>query len=180
MNKIDKAKKYAVAFSESKEKERELLLLKQLKEFNMLLEENKELLIILNSNYLGKKEKKKILSDILNVKYDNDLLLLLFVLIDNNKLCLLKDIYFLMEDIIYRKNNIINIKIFSVLKLSDEQIEKIKKIYIKKYLASSAVVNTQLEEKLIGGIKIIINGIVEDDSIMSKLKQVKRNLEIDI
>lgn len=180
MNKVDISMKYATTFSSLKRKDEQISFLNEFREFKDSVNENNTLFDILNSNFISKNKKKELIKEIFANKIDNDLLLFLNIIIDENRFSLLNRIYDYSRKILFKNNNILLIKVYSVFNLSEEQVSKIKRIYINKYKAFDAVVEVYIEEKLIGGIKILTNGIIEDDSVEAKLKQVKKILEIDI
>ena len=63
--------------------------------------------------------------------------------------------------------------IYSVITLSKIQIEQISLKIKQKYQLLGAVFVNEIDKKLIGGIKIKINDLVIDDSILNKLKRYK-------
>lgn len=65
--------------------------------------------------------------------------------------------------------------IYSVEKLSDERVKEIEKAISKK-LGHPVELRNKIDERLIGGVKVIVHDHVFDGSIKSKLETLKENL----
>lgn len=66
-----------------------------------------------------------------------------------------------------------NVVIESVYPLSDEEIESIGKVFIKKTGLSKLLIENKVNESLIGGIRVFIGTKVYDGSVSAQLSDLK-------
>ncbi|GAB3058222.1 ATP synthase F1 subunit delta [Salinicoccus sesuvii] len=66
-----------------------------------------------------------------------------------------------------------NVVIESVYPLSDEEIESVGKVFIKKTGLSKLLIENRVNESLIGGIRVFIGTKVYDGSISTQLSDLK-------
>lgn len=136
------------------------------------------------SDYLGnpqiqKGEKKKLLTEVLQDSIDENLLRLLFLLVDKARTTHIKGILFEYNRFANEKKNVLNLKISSAVQLDELQVEKIKEKYAKAYKSDRVSTILEIDKSLIGGIKVQIGDRVEDYSIKSRLDSLKSLLMQD-
>lgn len=79
------------------------------------------------------------------------------------------------QSLCYEYFNIKVGKVYSAYELSDEQIEKIEKaVSVKEN--KNVKLNGVIDERLIGGIKVVIDNHVYDNSLSYKLESLKQEL----
>ena len=115
---------------------------------------------------------KKVFSDSVNSNVVNFLMLLL----DKGRAKFLPGILEEFIRLADKKKNILNMTIISAAPLKDAQIDEIKEKYMKIYNASSVKVNVEVDESLIGGVKVKIGDRVVDGSIKGRLESLKELL----
>lgn len=130
----------------------------------------------LNSSKITKTVKINILQDIFLDRIDKTILNFLIVLIKNERIYLLQNIYDDFENIIYKKINKIKMSIISEDKLSSDAIFKIEEKYKNMYNADEIVTDLSIDKSLIGGVKIVLGDKVIDDSIKYKLTKLQKIL----
>jgi len=79
-------------------------------------------------------------------------------------------------EIYNKENGILQAKIITVRELNEEMIEKIKDNLRRKYQAEKIELETMVDEKLKGGIKIIVGEDILDGSIAGRLAKLKNSL----
>jgi len=79
-------------------------------------------------------------------------------------------------EIYNKENGILQAKIITARKLNEEMIEKIKDNLRKKYQAEKIELETMIDKKLKGGIKIIVGEDILDGSIAGRLAKLKNSL----
>jgi F-type H+-transporting ATPase subunit delta len=79
-------------------------------------------------------------------------------------------------DIYNKENGIVKAKIFVSRKLSETNVEEIAKAIKKKYQAEEVKLAVIVDDKLKGGIKIIVREDILDNSIAGKLAKLRRAL----
>ena len=93
-------------------------------------------------------------------------------IIDNGRIGLLSQIMKKFSDIYYKKQNIAQVSVQTVLKLSDEQQKRLEQS-LEKYLAKKVVVNYKINPEILGGLLIECDSKLIDDSIKGKLDRIK-------
>ena len=147
-----------------------------LRVINDLLISNTEIYKTFIHPSISYEEKKNILKNVLEEKVENEFLHFLFVLIDNDRFQDLDDIVDSYQYYLNEQKKVSNAKIFTKYNLLDEEIEKIRKklqIHFNKKINIEQI----LDENLIGGIIINIDGKVIDGSILNQMNDLKNDLK---
>ncbi|MDF2699148.1 MAG: synthase subunit delta [Haloplasmataceae bacterium] len=136
--------------------------------------DNDEFIKILNHPQLGKDDKKQIIRDVYG-NFDNIITNFLFVLVDNDRIGGLLDIYDAFIKIYNEYQNTINVLAYTTIALDNAQIDRLKEKLIIKYRHKIEVTNF-IDEKVIGGMRLIINEDVIDYTINNQLKNLKSHV----
>ncbi len=147
----------------------------EIKELVNSFEQSEELLAVLKSSFITKKEKKDLLNEILKDEKYPKIRDFINVIIDNSRENFL--IEFLQEFIRVSNthDNISEGIIYSTKKLTKDEIEKVIDAVGSK-LNRKINLRNRLDPSLIGGIKVVIDDHVFDGSIKNKLKNLKSQL----
>lgn len=138
--------------------------------------QSEDLKLLLKSTFVSKDEKKNLFKTMLNDIELKKVLDFVLVIIDNGRSSYLLPI---LEEFIKVSNNYDNISegiIYSTIRLSEKEIEKITNAIAKK-LNKSIHLHNRLDSSLIGGVKVVIDDHVFDGSIKNKLNNLKTQLE---
>ena len=168
---------YAKAiFDLASEKSLEDVYFENLKLINDLINSDESIFKTFTHPGISYDEKKDILKNVLNDKVENEFLHFLFVLIDNDRFQNLEDIVDSYQYYLNELKKECNAKIFTKYNLLDEELENIRK---KLQLHFNKKVNIEhiIDENLIGGITIHIDGKVIDGSIFSQMQDLKNELK---
>jgi len=79
-------------------------------------------------------------------------------------------------EIYNKENGILQAKIITARELNEEMIEKIKDKLKEEYQAEKIELETMIDKKLKGGIKIIVGEDILDGSIAGRLAKLKNSL----
>jgi len=93
------------------------------------------------------------------------------VLLRNNDLGLINKIIEKIEEIDKKERNIVEVKIDSANKLTQETQDKLRNL-----MGDKAQIKERVNPRLIGGLKIQIDDLLIDGSIRGKLDKLKRKL----
>jgi len=129
-----------------------------------------ELADTLNSPKISKKIKMEILSEIL--PKDQVFINFIELLLNSKRFNLIENIAKKYSEFLNKEKNRINIKITSPFEVTKDEIQKISKKYEKIYKAKESEYEFILDEGLIGGIKVEIDGIIYDDTLKTKLNEI--------
>ncbi len=77
-----------------------------------------------------------------------------------------------------RKNQIVEAIITSAVTLEASEIKRIENYIIEQTQAKSVLMNQLIDKEIIGGITIEFDGKIYDNTIISQLNKVKKELQI--
>lgn len=143
--------------------------LKLLKDFTNLYLSTEDLRVTLNHPYIDNKEKYEVVSKVID---DKTFMKFVNLLIKENRISLIEDIYHKYEK---KYNDIIKkekIEIISCSKLDKEEMDKIAEKYKKISGAKEISYVNKIDENIIGGIKVIAGSKIYDASVATKLKNL--------
>lgn len=166
------AYQYAEAlFSLSLEKNKVVDVLNEFIQFTSAMDN--EIIDFINHPKISKKDKK----DIIAKGVINDIFKrFTYVLIDNSRFDLLKDILVEFEKVVNKHNNLIKVKVFSNKKLSKEQLEKLNLNLSEKNNRKIELENV-VDESIVGGLRVEYEGMIFDDTVNNYLSSLKANLK---
>jgi F-type H+-transporting ATPase subunit delta len=166
-------RRYALALYEiAEEKGRVEQYLEELKDvFNIMKDEDFTKLI--KHPQVSTSSKKKLFNDIFKNKVDEDILSFLLVLIEKGRILQLENKIKEFQKIYLERNNTVIARVKTVIPLEITQknglVDKLQKKYNK-----NIVLEEELDKDIIGGVYIQINGKVIDDTVKSKLDEMKK------
>ena len=101
---------------------------------------------------------------------------LMEMLVERKKMVFLKNIREYFEDVVDKRSNQARVNVTSAYPLSDEHIQKLK-TSLGDVLQKNVLIETDVDESLIGGIKLRAGSIVADSSIKNSLALLKNAIE---
>lgn len=167
--------RYALGLFSIAEDENKVEIYKdEIKNINILLKENEDLIHLFSSYFINQYEKEKCIDKIFGEFqiYTQNFLKLI---IKNNRI---NKFNFIAKEFNKLCNDYLNIKegiIYSTEALSKEQIKKVED-KLSEVINTKVELTNQIDEKLIGGIKVIVDEKVFDGSIKNKLEKLKSTL----
>lgn len=146
-----------------------------LKFIDWILKKNHELYLFLKSPFNSIKDKEITINNVFQDVLVSEVLIFLKMIVNNNLLTELDEIRDYYDQLIYKDENVAEAKIYSPFKLTEEQISNIKAAFNKK-LKKQIVVKTYIDKSLIAGLKVIVDGVLYEYSIASRLDDIKDSL----
>ena len=110
-----------------------------------------------------------------NFTNNEDLLKLCKILVEKSKSQSLFPILYKIITINNDRNNIKDVKVFSVIKMSDDQLKKIRTL-IKKHFSCDGNIENILDKSIIGGFVIEVESYLLDFSIRNQLNSIERKI----
>lgn len=182
MNTINIAKRYARGLRLLVEDENLLTINKDYDLFVRLFKQRKNnIFYILNNPAFSLKDKKKVLQKILQNKiyiYNNILYNFIYLLIRNKRINLLHEIFQIFKNDMHIHFKIINIEVFSLRLIDKDFLDNIVRT-LTNILKKKVNIKFIQHTSLLGGIQIKIGNYLLDDSMKTKLFNLKKKL-IDI
>ena len=129
----------------------------------------------INYPAISAKEKKDVLKNVFNGRICQELLNLLYVLVDKGRTRHFPKIIKAYKELLNNEEGCAYGSIYSVEPLKPEQIAKFEE-ETAKLLRKNIRLENQLDPKLIGGIKILIDGRIIDASIRKRFEDLESKL----
>ena len=152
-------------------------ILDEVEQIKAILINNKDFLSLIKDYSLSKDEKK----DAINVCFENKihpyLLNLFYVLIDNNRINIVIDIYDEFIKLAMKELNITQGTIYTTINLTDQQIKAIETKLTKKLNTQVRLTNV-IDPSIKGGLKIQVGDLIIDDSVEHRLNDLKDSINI--
>lgn len=170
------AKEYATAIFELASSNNVLAEIE--KEFNTLIlaiNENEDFMKVLTYPRISVKQKKECIKNVCQNMNDT-FVDFLYVLVDNNRIGMIREIHQEFTNLINEKNNMLVVDVVSASKLNDTQLKLLNEKLSEYYGGKHISINPLVDETLIGGIKVIANGKSIDLSLNNKLQSLKDNI----
>lgn len=169
-------KRYARALYEiAKTKNKVEEFLSDLYEICEVLDKNKKLLKLLKHPEISINRKKEIFSNLFKGKIDEELLTFLYIVIEKGRILYLREKLNQLEEIYLEELNTIKgtvkTKIPLTTKQYDDLVEKLERKYNKIVL-----LETKIDEDIIGGIYININNQIIDGTINKQYEDLRNKL----
>ncbi len=164
---VDSIYGYALYLA-AKEVDKIQLIREEAKEVQAILEAEPDFVEFINTPVIPAKEKKAVIDKVFRDKVSDELINLLFVLVDKGRTRHIKKIFSSYEAKINDVEGYAVGKILSVVPLTGAQTEKFEE-ETAKLLQEKVKLENVVDPRLLGGIKIFINGKVIDASLRSRL-----------
>lgn len=121
-------------------------------------------------------DRKEILKNTFKEYLDNCFLSFLYVLVDNDRLLEIENIVKSYKHYLNELNQVTDAIIFTKYEISDDELVNIKKNLENKF-SKKINIKVNVDEKLIGGIVIQIDGKIIDGSMLYQLNDLKNELK---
>lgn len=168
------SKRYSNAlFSIAKDEDKVDFLLKEIETMLDIFEDNKDFRFIINHPHMPKEEKISLLRNVFDGKVDENIIGLFQVVLNKNRESELVEILSGFVALAKDHLNITTARIISAKTLSSEQIKKILN-NISKQLGKTVNYTVEVDEKIIGGLKIFVDGKVFENTIEKTLQDMKK------
>ena len=172
------SKRYARALSGSISDEGSLIrALSNLNDFGNAFDADRQLERFFSHPGIPEAKKTALVADLCDkLKAENVVRNLLGLLIQRRKILFLKNIASYFEAVVDERLNQLRVNVISAHPLSSDNIEKLKS-GLNRILGKTILIETSIDESLIGGIQLQIGDQVADATIKNKLAILKRIIE---
>ena len=166
---------YALALFSIAQDEKKI---KQYKEYSLAtieaIEDNEEVIHLLDSKSISVEKRQDIIKKAFKSTNKN-MINLLFILVERSKFYMTIHI---LKKFIKLANNILNIKegiVYSIKFLDDSEMKDVQS-RTSKILGYKVVLKNKIDAELLSGIKIIVGDEIIEDTVISRLEQIKYEL----
>lgn len=140
-----------------------------------IMKENPDLRAFINYPAISAAEKKTVLSNIFGEELCQEFLNFLFVLIDKGRTTHLEKILKAYENLMNQEEGFSYGTVYSVVPLKEERLKELEDD-VSKLLQTNVRLTNETDSKLIGGIKILVEGKIIDASIRKKFDDLESQI----
>ncbi len=137
--------------------------------------EDNTVFLFFSSVKVDSTKKKDVLDSIVSANVDQHILSFIKILIEKRRMTLIKTIIEQFHSLYNQHHNIQEGIVYSIRTLSDQELLNIEDAVGKK-LESEVKLKNYLNPSLLSGIKIVVNDVVIDASMQSKMSQLREQL----
>ncbi len=170
------ASRYATALYElAKEKNATEAYLEQVSVLNEAVCKDSEIMEFINNPNMASEEKFSLFEKVFKGNIDDDIIGLISVIFSKNRQKELPLIFNTFTDMVKESHGIVVAYVESAIRLNEKQLEEIKH-KLADNLGKQIVIKARVDESLIGGLKISVDGHVIDGSIKKSIENLKKFL----
>lgn len=172
-------KSYAIAlFDLALETNKVEVYQEEVKAISNILKENKEFFDLLTNQFVSKEDKKNMLHNVFFSKIENMILNFLKLLIDKSRFNLSIDIFKEFNSLANDHRNIKEGILYSAISLDDARVKAIEEKVAKK-IGKNVELSLVVDASLIGGIKVVIDDLIIDNSIKNRIESLSSDLKTE-
>lgn len=170
------AKKYAEALFETSETQGNTeRVLTEISDVRKVFEENSELQRFLTNPIITANDKKDSVKQIFGNDFLEITINFLYLLADNSRFEIFEEIEKELNELEKEKNNLVTVKAVSAIEIKDYLKEKLVN-KLQTILSKRVEVEYSVNPSIIGGLILEVNGKTVDNSVETKLKNIKKQL----
>ena len=140
-----------------------------------ILKNNPDYMRVLSSYFLSASKKHLLVEEAFKSLESKHIISFLKVIIDNHRANEIQTIFKEFHTMCYEHLGIEEGIVYSVIELSDEQIKEIEEAISKRKKVKVELQNI-IDERLIGGIKVVVHDHVYDSSLLYKINSLKKGI----
>ncbi|WP_300385552.1 F0F1 ATP synthase subunit delta [Clostridium sp.] len=166
-------RRYALALYEVAEKKGKVEeYITDLKEICEIIKNNKDFYEVIKHPQISTKKKKKTFINIFKGHIDEELLSFLLILIEKERIMYLKEKVNQLEKIDLERKNTFKGIVKTTIPLTEEEYKTLKDKLEKKY-NKHIILEQIIDPEILGGIYLRVNNDVMDDTVKSKMDELK-------
>lgn len=172
-------KSYAIAlFDLAHEENKVEIYQEEVKAISNILKDNKEFFDLLINQFVSKEDKKNMLHNVFFDKIENMILNFLKLLVDKSRFNLSIDIFKEYNSLANEYRNIKEGTLYSAIPLDDARVKAIEEKVAQK-IGKNVELSLVVDTSLIGGIKVVIDDLIIDNSIKNRIESLSSDLKTE-
>ena len=166
-------KRYALAlYQVGEEKNKVEEFIEELRSICDLIDSNEEFYQVIKHPQISTYKKKIVFTNIFKGNIDDELLSFLLILIEKGRILFLREKLNEMEKIHLEKNNTIRATVRTAIPMLDSEIEALKVKLEGKY-NKTIILTPEIDKSILGGVYVRVGNDVIDNTVKSKLDEMK-------
>jgi ATP synthase F1 delta subunit len=151
------------------------LILEEATQVLDIFEKEPDFYKLINFPGISAMEKKDVLKNVFEGKICQELLNLLYVLVDKGRTARFSQIIKAYKDMVDREEGVTYGTVYSVEPLTDAQIKKLEE-QVTALIKEKTRLENKIDTALIGGVKVLVDGRIIDASIRKRLQDLSSQL----
>jgi F-type H+-transporting ATPase subunit delta len=170
------SRRYAGAlFQVSESLNRSDEVLDEFRELSKIILENTELREFLEHPNITNKEKKDVIQEIFKDKVDQEIIQLVYILLEHDRLERIRYVYYDYKYLVYKNKHMKIAYVTTAIKMNGEETDMLKAKLSKKYNCSIEVQNI-VDPGVIGGVYLRVGDRIIDGTIKGRFNDIKERL----
>jgi F-type H+-transporting ATPase subunit delta len=171
------AKRYALAiFDIAKEQNTIDQIEQQLVTVKNTLQNSDELTAVLEHPKVTKGKKKQLLNDVFSSIISKEVLNTLYLLVDRKREEVVAELVSQYTLLANEERGIADAVVYTVKPLSESELSALTQAFSKRLGKKSLRIQNIVDEKLVGGVKLVAENQVFDGSVLGQLTRIQREL----
>ena len=137
--------------------------------------ENSELRTFMSNPIIKLEDKKDAIKQIFEGKVSETAINLLYLLADNSRFDAISEIKNAYIELINQKQNLMTVKAVTAVEMKDYLKEKLKR-KLEEKLSKQVEIEYSIDPEIVGGMIVESDGKTIDNSVVTKLKNIKKQL----
>lgn len=172
------ANRYASAlFEAGKDLNKNKELYPEVEMLGKIFKNDENLLGFLNHPKVSKDEKKELIENIFEDKISQELMNFIYILIDKNRENLFAEMAEKYEKLYYDDEGIVKVSATTATPMREEAKNRLRDVLAEK-LNKDIELSSEIDEDLIGGVKLEMEGKLIDGTVKGKLNSMARALKV--
>lgn len=170
------SRRYARAlFQVAKSLNRTEGFLEEFRELSKIMLENRELRDFLDYPNITNSEKKNVIQEIFKGRVDQEIIQLIYILLEHNRLERIRAIYYDYKYLVYKDKHMKIAYATTAVKMKAEEMDMLKNKLSQKYNCDIEVQNI-VDPGVIGGVYLRVGDRIIDGTIKGKFDDIKERL----
>ena len=166
-------KRYALAlYQVGEEKNKVEEFLEELSSICNLIDNNEDFYQVIKHPQISTQKKKAVFTHIFKGNIDDDLLSFLLILIEKGRILFIREKLNEMEKIHLERNNTLRATVITAIPMLDSEIEALK-IKLEGKYNKTIILTPEIDKSILGGVYVRVGNDVIDDTVKSKLDEMK-------
>lgn len=151
------------------------LFLDELRDVSNILISNEEFSQFLNHPNITDEEKKRVVENVFKGKIDDEIIELIYLLIDHDRTQEIRVVYYDYKYLVYKERGMKIAYVTTAVEMTEDEIELLRSKLSKKYECEVEIQNI-VNKDIIGGVYLKIGDKVVDSTVRGRLEAMKKTL----
>ena len=150
-------------------------LYEEIKEVDEIIKENNDLNNVFKSPLVAKEEKKNLINELFDNKVNKNIINLMKILIDKNRMSSIKSIVQGYKELLDEKNNVKEGSVITAVAMKESELKLLEEKLSNKYNKNITLVN-EVDSTVLGGVLVKLGNEEIDGTVKTRLSKMKEEL----